>query len=286
MKALDLYQSAVNRLKEADVPDVEIEASLLLGHVLGLSRTQVFLHEEELPPSQIQKFEAFLSRRLSREPLSYILEEQEFWSLPFAVCKDVLIPRPETEILLEIALQVVAAGEGQEFSGTVLDMGTGSGVIAIVLALELPKSQVCSLDISLAAQKVAMANAKRHGVSDRLSFVNSDWLGGIRLTPQFDLVVTNPPYVARETFEDLQPEVVGFEPHLALDGGLRGEEEITVFAGDLSKIIKPGGRFFMEIGADQAEFVMDLFGAFPEFDGLSIYEDYAGLPRIFHARRS
>lgn len=284
MKALDLYQSAFNRLKEADVPDVEIEASLLLGHLLDLSRAQVFLYEDELTPIQIQKFEALLSRRLKREPLAYLLEEQEFWSLPFKVNKDVLIPRPETELLLEIALQVVAA-DVREFFGTVLDMGTGSGVIAIVLALELPKSHVCSLDVSLDAQEVARTNAKLHEVSERVSFVNSDWLGGIRLAPIFDLVVTNPPYVARETFGDLQPEVGRFEPHLALDGGLRGEEEIVSFVGDVSQVIKPGGRFFMEIGADQSEFVMELFSSFPEFDGLAIYNDYAGLPRIFHARK-
>lgn len=285
MKALDLYQSAVNRLKEADVPDVEIEASLLLGHLLDLSRTQIFLYEEELSACQIEKFETLLARRLSREPLAYIVEEQEFWSLPFKVNKNVLIPRPETELLLEIALQVMA-GDAREFSGTILDMGSGSGVIAIILALELPKSHVVSLDISLDAQKVAQENAKFHRVSERVSFVNSDWLGGIQLTPQFDFVVTNPPYVARETFKNLQPEVVRFEPHLALDGGVRGEEEIISFVEDVAKVVKPGGRFFMEIGSDQAEFVMKLFGSFAEFDGLTIYDDYAGLPRIFHARRN
>lgn len=285
MKTLDLYQSGVKRLNQADVPDAEIEVSLLLGHLLNLSRTQVFLHEDELPAATVQSFEAFLARRLRREPLAYILEEQEFWSLPFYVNKDVLIPRPETELLLEIVLQVLE-GEGQEFSGSVLDMGTGSGVISVVLALELDQAHVASIDLSFAAQKIARKNIQTHGVADRVSLINSDWLAAIRPQPLFDLIVANPPYVAHETFGDLQPEVSQFEPRLALDGGVRGEEAIASFAAGLPVILKTGGRFFMEIGADQSEFVMDLFSSFAEFDGLTVYEDYAGLPRIFHARRS
>jgi release factor glutamine methyltransferase len=285
MKALDLYQSGVRRLSQANIDDAEIESSLLLGHLLNLSRAGVFLHDEQLPDSVTHDFEQYLSRRLTREPLAYILGEQEFWSLPFYVNKDVLIPRPETELLLEIVLQVLK-GEGQELSGRLLDMGTGSGVIAIVLALELPEAFVCSLDISSAAQAVARKNAARHGVLDRVSFISSDWLAGIRKMPLFDLVVTNPPYVARETFAHLQPEVSRFEPRLALDGGQGGGEVIGRFAGEVAAVLKPGGRFFMEIGADQSHFVMDLFSSFSEFDGLTVYEDYAGLPRIFHARRS
>lgn len=285
MKALDLYQSGVSRLRQADIEDAEIEASLLLGHLLNLSRARVFLHDEQLPDSVMQDFEQHLSRRLTREPLAYILGEQEFWSLPFYVNNDVLIPRPETELLLEIVLQVLKGGE-QELSGRVLDMGTGSGVIPIVLALELPRAFVCSLDISYAAQAVARKNAARHNVLDRVSFISSDWLAGIRRRPLFDLVVTNPPYVARESLAGLQPEVSLFEPRLALDGGHGGGEVIARFAGGVAAVLKPGGRFFMEIGADQSLFVMDLFSSFSAFDELTVYEDYAGLPRIFHARRS
>jgi release factor glutamine methyltransferase len=286
MKALDLYQSAVSRLRAAEIEDAEIEASLLLGHLLNLSRAQVFLHEEPLPEALVADFENFLGRRLAREPLAYILGEQEFWSLPFYVNSHVLIPRPETELLLEIILQVLKGEEQEMLTGRVLDMGTGSGVIAIVLALELPGAVVTSLDISYAAQAVARKNAERHGVLERVSFISSDWLAAVRRTPLFDLVVTNPPYVARESFADLQPEVSRFEPRLALDGGQGGADVISRFAGEVAAVLKPGGRFFMEIGADQSQFVMDLFSSFAAFDGLTVYEDYAGLPRIFHARRS
>ncbi|MBC8317065.1 MAG: peptide chain release factor N(5)-glutamine methyltransferase [Desulfobulbaceae bacterium] len=287
MKTLDLYQSSLRRLKEEGVPDAEIEASLLLGHVLNLSRAQLFLSENEIPPHLVREFEKILARRLLREPFAYIAGEQEFWSLPFHVSKDVLIPRPETEILLEVILQVLQ-GDDRNVDTVpflVLDMGTGSGVISVVLAKELQRSSICSVDLSLDAQKIAFQNAVRHGVDDRIHFVNSNWLGGIRLEPLFDLVVSNPPYVASETFPGLQPEVQQYEPRLALDGGEDGMEQIHVFAPLVADILKPEGRFFMEIGADQGEMVMDLFESLGSFDSLVIYDDYAGLPRIFHARR-
>lgn len=287
MKALDLYHSSLRRLKEVQVPDAEIEASLILGHVLNLSRAQLFLSEDIISQSLIKKHEKLLSRRLMREPLAYILGEHEFWSLPFYVNKDVLIPRPETEILLEIILQVLQ-GDGydvQSESFQVLDMGSGSGVITVVLAKELQQSQIYSLDISFSAQKVASSNAKRHDVEDRISFVNSKWLDGISLQPTFDLVVSNPPYIASEMFVDLQPEILEYEPRVALDGGEKGMEQIKLFAPLIADILKTEGRFFMEIGADQGELVMELFDSLESFDSLVVYDDYAGLPRIFHARK-
>lgn len=287
MKALDLYQNSLRRLKEQEVPDAEIEASLLLGHVLNLSRAQLFLSEDDIAQHLIAAHEKLLSRRLIREPFAYITGEQEFWSLPFSVSKDVLIPRSETEILLEVVLQVLE-GDGHDIeseSFQVLDMGTGSGVIAVVLAKELFRSQVYSLDISLDAQKIALKNAIRHGVDDRIHLINSNWLGGLRLTPFFDLIVANPPYVAHGTFPELQPEVQQYEPRIALDGGENGMEQIRLFAPKLADVLKPSGRFFMEIGADQGELVMDLFDSIGSFDSLMIYDDYAGLPRIFHAQR-
>lgn len=287
MKALDLYQSSLRRLKEKEVPDAEIEASLLLGHVLNLTRAQLFLSENDIAPHLVKEFEKLLSRRLLREPFAYITGEQEFWSLPFFVSKNVLIPRPETEILLEVVLQVLQ-GDGRDVendSFQVLDMGTGSGVISVVLARELQRSNVYSVDISFEAQKIAFQNAVRHGVDGRIHFIGSNWFDGIRLEPLFDLVVSNPPYVASETFPDLQPEVQGYEPRLALDGGEDGMKQIQFFAPNVADVLKPEGRFFMEIGANQGEMVMDLFESLGRFDSLIIYNDYAGLPRIFHARR-
>jgi len=287
MKTLDLYRNSLRRLKEQEVPDAEIEASLLLGHVLNLSRAQLFLSENDIAPNLIAAHEKLLSRRLRREPFAYIVGEQEFWSLPFFVNKDVLIPRPETEILLEVVLQVLPGDDNvsESESFQVLDMGTGSGVIAVVLAKELSHSRVYSLDISLNAQKIALKNAIRHDVDDRIHLINSNWLGGLRLKPFFDLIVANPPYVAHDTFPELQQEVQQYEPRIALDGGEKGMEQIHLFAPHLAAVLKPSGRFFMEIGADQGELVMDLFDSQGSFDSLAVYDDYAGLPRIFHAQR-
>ena len=254
----------------------------MLAHLLNIPRAELFLAEEVILPAAAAEFAEYVSRRLQREPLSYILGEQEFWSLPFKVTPDVLIPRPETENMIEICLQVVRGGN-DEFRGRILDLGTGSGVIAIVLARELPRAKVVALDISRPALLLARENSRTHLVSDRLSFVQSHWLAGISSRPAFDLVISNPPYVEHDVLPALQPEI-SFEPRIALDGGSRGTEEIKRFAGEIFPVLNPGGWFFMEIGADQAEEV-ELIFAGNQFENINIYEDYAGLPRIFQARK-
>ncbi len=254
----------------------------MLAHLLRVPRAEVFFTEKVILPETVTVFEGFISRRLQREPLSYILGEHEFWSLPFKVNSDVLIPRPETENLIEICLQVVRAGD-EKFCGHILDLGTGSGVIAIVLAKELPGGSVVAVDLSYPALCLARKNSKTHQVIKQLSFVQSDWLGGLVTKPVFDLVVTNPPYIEHDVLSTLQPEI-SFEPQLALDGGSRGIEMFQYFGRHIFSILKPGGWFFMEIGADQAESVIQLFSG-EKFVNLNIFDDYAGLPRVFQARK-
>lgn len=283
MKLLDLYQNSVDCLRGAHIPDARLEVSILLGHLLHIPRAKLFFNDLVLIPETLDKFEGLLKRRLQREPLSYILGDHEFWSLPFKVTPDVLIPRPETEILVEIGLQIVKR-EGDEFNGRILDMGTGSGVIAVVLALELPFSQVFALDKSHAALQVVSHNRFLHQVHNRLHLLQSDWLAAIREQPMFDLITANPPYVAHEDFVSLQPEI-DFEPRLALDGGHQGMEEIKRLAVQIQHVLKPGGWFLMEIGSDQADLVMNCFSE-RYFDNLNVHKDYAGLSRIFQARRS
>lgn len=255
----------------------------MLAHLLHIPRVELFLNEKIILPATAAEFAEYIDRRLQREPLSYILGGQEFWSLDFKVSPDVLIPRPETENMIEICLQVLRGG-GKEFQGRILDLGTGSGVIAIVLARELPGAEVVALDLSHPALLVAQENSIIHQVSDRLCFVQSDWLAGLGRKSAFDLVISNPPYVEREVLPSLQPEI-SFEPRLALDGGSRGIVEIQRLAGDVFSVLKPGGWFFMEIGAGQADFVSAIFST-DKFDNLNIYEDYAGLPRVLQARRA
>ena len=282
MKILDLYQNAIERLQAEKIPDAQLEVSILLCHLLKISRAELFLNEKILLPKMLDEFEELLLRRLQREPISYILGEHEFWSLPFKVTPDVLIPRPETEILIEIVLQIVKNSE-EDYQGAILDIGTGSGAIAIALARELPAATVFSLDLSYSALRIAAYNAKRLQTRNRVHLLQSDLLQGIRDQPLFDLIVSNPPYVSENEFAALQPEIA-FEPRLALDGGSMGMETIERLAAQIWPVIKPGGWFFMEIGAEQFELVKNVFSAC-SFENCAVYEDYAGLPRIFQARK-
>ena len=296
MKIKDLFLDGVQRLIQAGIPEPELEVSLLLAHLLSVDRTSLLLNADRvLDDSQLEKFGKIISRRLNREPLAYILEEKEFWSLPFTVSKDVLIPRPETELLIEVALKTIRNQfeNPEDQSIKILDLGTGSGIIAVIFALELPTCTVTSVDLSCNALKVAKHNARRHGVAERIHFINCDWFGGISASVKFDLILSNPPYIARdilektfaETSESLQPEVVSYEPHLALDGGEQGLVSISRIADDLGDRLNSGGWFFMEIGADQGEDVLGVFRNEASYDNIVIHNDYAGLPRLLQARK-
>jgi release factor glutamine methyltransferase len=296
VKIKDIFKNRVQDLEQAGIIESELEVALLLAHILNVDRTALLLAgDQDLDADQLERFDKNILRRLHREPLAYILKEREFWSLPFKVSNDVLIPRPETELLVEITLKTV-----QRFFKTpdkqaikILDLGTGSGIIAVVLALELPAAAVTAVDLSFNALKVAKHNAKRHKVAERIHFINCDWFGGISPEAEYDLVLSNPPYIAREiiempygeTRESLQPEVGSHEPHMALDGGERGFQQIIRIAEDLGKTLKPGGWFFMEIGADQAEDVTGIFSETAHYENIAVHNDYAGLPRVFQARK-
>jgi release factor glutamine methyltransferase len=290
-----VFRNAVERLIKAEIPDPELEASLLLAHVLHMARTELLLAGgKSLTADQMKLFDVLIARRLNREPLAYIIGEKEFWSLSFTVSKDVLIPRPETEFLLEqflTALKSLSDRPGQK--NRILDLGTGSGVIAVIIALELKNATVTAVDCSYRALQVARHNAKKHKVAARIDFINSSWFDAIASKPRFDAVISNPPYIASEilsqksgdTTGSLQPEVGMFEPRLALDGGSRGIQIIRGISAELGTVLKSGGWFFMEIGADQKNEVMDIFRETAAYDCLSIVNDYAGLPRVFRARK-
>jgi len=285
LKIRDFFQTAVRRLKAAGIPDSEVEINILLEHVLKMDRVRLMLEGDcEISRESFDDLDQLLSRRLLREPLAYIIGEKEFWSLPFKVTPDVLIPRPETEFLIE-TVQCILKGKGGEPVEMILDLGTGSGVIATVLALEFQDSAVYGIDRSETAIEIARLNAKTHGVLDRIGFIVSDWFAAVCPEPIFDLIVSNPPYVPAETMVDLQPEVGLFEPGLALDGGKMGVEIIEVISSQVGRVLKPGGWFFMEIGIGQDKYCMDRFLSFKYYDCIKVHNDYAGIPRVFQARR-
>jgi len=278
----DFYKKAVHLLAEAEIPDPEIEVSFLLGYLLNKSRAEVFLAgPDSLSLDHQKKLDDLLNERLRRIPLAYVIGEQEFWSRTFSVSPDVLIPRPETEQLLQIVLRTMA--DHGNMVRWALDLGTGSGVIASVLALELPLARVLAVDRSMAALQVATQNITRHNLAARVLPVCADW-GGALQSEGFDLIVSNPPYIANDAMSDLAPEVKT-EPWTALDGGHQGMNDIVKIAGQLERLLNDGGWFFMEIGYDQKELVLELFQGITCMIEVAVHHDYAGMPRVLQARK-
>ncbi len=262
----------------------------LLGHVLEKNRTALLVAAaDEVADEHVAQFADLLDRRAKREPLAYILGEREFWSLPFTVTPDVLIPRPETEFLLETVFKRLA--ESPLVSGKIVDLCCGSGVIAVVLARELQR-RVLAVDISEKALAITQRNAARHGVAEQVMPLCADLCSSFALQQSFALVVTNPPYVSTKALGgEMQPEVVQYEPHLALDGGAEGMQCIRQIRKALSSLLVSGGQVFMEIGWDQGAAVRHLFldnGNQEDavFTTVEIMQDYAGRDRVLHAVRA
>jgi release factor glutamine methyltransferase len=254
------------------------EALLLLGHVLSLSEAQVLAREgNEVSAEAEGRFRALLERRLTGEPVAYLLGEREFYGRPFYVDSRVLIPRPETEHVVEAAL-----AEALPAAPRLLDVGTGSGCLAVTLALELPGARVVAADLSPGALAVAAKNARRLGAADRISFVRTDLTAGLDLT-RFDLVVSNPPYVDRSEIPEISAEVCHFEPHLALFPPGAGDAILArLFAGCAE--LRSGVALAVEIGRGQ----LDAARGHAEATGLElagVREDYSGIPRVLVLRR-
>jgi release factor glutamine methyltransferase len=282
-----LLQAAVTLLEGYGIETARVDAELLLGHCLDKSRTELYLAgAQRITGSQQDLFIDMIARRRRREPVAYIIGEREFWSRSFMVSPDVLIPRPETEFLVETALRTKRkAGE----PSLCLDLCCGSGVIAIIVAMETGWP-VIAADISHAALRVCKMNCQRLGVADKVSVVQSDLADGLAAQARFDLIAANPPYVRHsEIVEKLEPEVAWYEPHVALDGGEDGLEVIRRIAGTLPLLLKPGGEFFMEIGHDQGENARNIFAGCPSrtlYQSVEVLKDYAGRDRIVHIRRT
>jgi len=288
MQLSELVRHGIAELKAAGVSECTSDIHLLLGHCLGKNRTQLLLAaRDEVPDRAVQMFLTLLERRKRREPLAYILGEQEFWSLPFHVNPAVLIPRPETEFLLETVFDALRQITTQ-LQGAVLDLCCGSGVIAIVLALEL-KRRIVAIDLSATALDVTCRNCRRHEVDDLVVPIQGDLLTPVRGSRCCSLVVSNPPYVATSAIHDeVEPEVKEYEPRLALDGGERGLDLIYRIREDLPFVLAPGGQVFMEIGYDQGDTVAEMFTTsmpgVPDFEKIRIIRDYAGRDRVLYAR--
>ena len=254
------------------------EARLLLGHVLDLSEGRVLAREEmAVPPEAERRFRDLLARRLAGEPVSYLTGEREFWGRPFHVDSRVLIPRPETEHLVEVALSLRLPE-----APWILDVGTGSGILAITLALEIPSARMVAVDLSPGALTVAAGNARRLGAADRISFLGADLTAALDLR-RFDLVVSNPPYVDRSEIPEISPEVLDFEPHLALFPPGAGDATLARLFSECTGL-RSGIPLAVEIGRGQLDAVRR-HAAASGLDIAEVREDYAGIPRTVLLRR-
>jgi release factor glutamine methyltransferase len=287
------------QLRAAGVLSHTLAAELLLMHALGRDRAWLYAHPEESVSEEIaERFQALITRRAAGEPTQYLTGKQEFWGLELEVTPDVLIPRPETEHVIEVALDRLAlrearAGRPQMTSGDgflIADIGTGSGCLAIALAKELPKTNIYATDISQAALVVARRNAARHGVSERIRFVECNFLDNFdhaasHQSPSFHLIVSNPPYVGRRETETLPIEVRRHEPESALFGGEEGYEPYAGLISQAAQNLEPGGILVLELGHNSLPAVRPLLDV-PTWTNVGVTNDLAGIPRVMAAEKA
>jgi release factor glutamine methyltransferase len=309
----DALKQGIGRLRDADVASFTLAAEILLLHVLGRDRAWIYAHPEEIVRDEdVRRYFALIARRVTGEPTQHLTGKQEFWGLEFEVTPDVLIPRPETEHVIEVALDRLAvrevrAGRPNRGAGAglrIADIGTGSGCIAIALAKELPGAAFHAVDISSAALAVARRNAARHGVEDRIQFVAGSLLEKFAGSPileqqaaplqgtktahseeLLDLIVSNPPYVGRREAETLAREVREHEPELALYGGEEGYELYYELIRQAAQHLKRGGILVLELGHNSLPTVEPLLDS-AHWNNVGVTNDLAGIPRVIAAERA
>ncbi len=274
-----LLADARKRLEETcDSP--QLDAELLLAHVIGKDRSYFYTWPEHAPQRRlVLHYEDLLQRRLRGEPVAHILGEREFWSLRLMVTADTLIPRPETELLVELALELI---EKHQPPASILDLGTGSGALALALALELPNTQITATDLSEAALEIARKNALRHGLMN-IRFAQGNWYAALQQNERYDLIVSNPPYIPEQD-PHLETAELRYEPHQALASGPEGLDAINHILNDLDRHLSPGGWLLIEHGYDQGPQVQTLFRRIGLLD-VRCQQDLEGRDRITLGRK-
>ena len=299
-----LLAATAQTLERAGVPTPRVDAEWLLAHTLGARRDTLWTDgRREVAADAVTCFQTLVDRRATREPLQYIVGPQECYGGLFRVASDVLIPRPETELLVEVAVRSLRKAIGRGTSarsagsdvGRILDIGTGSGCIAITLAMEIPSAHIIATDISPSALAVALENAHRFGVEHRITFIHDDMMQNtvyssshvLRPTSYnyFDFVVSNPPYCATRGAALLPPEVRSFEPPGALFGGEDGLDFVRRILKDGAEYLLPGGWLVLEIGDGQAADAKKLLGMTESWCAVDTHKDYGGHERIIVAQR-
>lgn len=277
MTLQSLYKTLKTALTESGIAHPEQEARWIVSRAAGVDAAELITNpDKSLSRETIQKAEAWLERRLNNEPLGRIFGETDFYGLTFTVTPDVLDPRSDTEVLIDIALQ--------KNPRRILDLGTGTGCIAITLLYECPDASGVAVDISEKTLQVARGNAERHKVGNRLIFRQGSWFDPIKPEEKFDLIVSNPPYIATDVIKTLGAEVRDFDPILALDGGIDGFDSYKIVFSRLRHHLTDDGRALFEIGYDQAKGIARLAEKYG-FRLCAIHPDPGGLPRVAEIAR-
>ena len=273
--------SAVERLEAAEVGSPRMNAEVLLMFVLGVHRAYLYAHpERELTPEEEARYDEALAQRATGMPSQYIIGHQEFWGLDFVVSPAVLIPRPETEHLVETVLELAHDVSRPK----IVDVGTGSGCIALALAHELKHAEVYAVDVSSAALEIASANAARLQLDGRVRFVQSDVLKALAVHHDFDFIASNPPYVGFGEADKVQKSVRDFEPRVAVFAGERGLDVIAPLVQQAHKALKPGGWLAVEIGYSMRDAVLNLLHP-TMWEDVRVVPDLQGIPRVVAARK-
>ena len=278
---LDLLKWTTDYFSRHAIDSPRATAEILLAYTLAVKRIDLYLrYDQPLNPAELQHFKALIKRRIAREPVAYIIGTKEFWGLDFAVAPGTLIPRPETECLVEKALEIIDTAASRS-PLHILELGTGSGAVVTALAKERPGQVFYASDRSPQTLSVARRNAAANGLKERIHFFTGDWF--TPLSPsrvRLDLVLSNPPYINADVIPTRQPEIHQFEPLAALDGGPDGLDCIRSIIEQAPAYIHPGGRLLLETGHDQHAAIERFVDPLPAYDRVDFGKDYSGYDRI------
>jgi len=285
----NLLKVTTDYLKEKQIENPRLTAEVLLAHQLNIDRVSLYINfDQPLNESELSGYRLLIKRRLQREPLQYITGAQEFWSLDFIVNPQALIPRPESELLVELAInQLKPPNAFENHPPNILDLGTGCGALAISLAKEVQEAKIWATDISSGALKLANLNAKKHGVADRIKFKHGNlWDPLVNQGIKFDIIISNPPYIACEEYNDLPPEVRDYEPRSALDGKENGMYYIEKILKGGLRFLNTEGLILLEMAPDQTNEALSLIGQIKDYGESSRIKDYSHRYRVVMAQRA
>jgi len=282
---LKILKWTTSYFKSLSIESPRPSAEILLAHILGINRIDLYLqYDQPLNRNELKKFKALIKRRAAREPVAYITGIKEFWSLELGVTKDVLIPRPETECLVEASLLLLsgASAENPKLKPMyILDLGTGSGAIVLALAKEQPMHFYFASDCSINTIKVAKNNAKKNNLDEKVSFFTGDWLSPLNDKKiSFDMIISNPPYIRTGDIAGLQPEICEYEPITAIDGQEDGLSSLKHIICSAHNLLKRYGKLVLEIGHDQRNAVRRIIENCGQYENIAFSKDYSRYDRV------